>query len=241
MGLIELQLRVMNRNGTESFRSYLRELKEGKITKIPEFDEEEYSQTYPVACDLDRHLVFGTKLEFGKYINQKFTSSKIKREEVTANAGIWTWLAYFWFTLLTTDNVGKQRIGEDYRYIFSDDFRTHYRHLVWLPYDMIALHGENASRLFLYGEIPVQGDFIEQVASRLDLYSNTAVVDSATRLYFDQSHLTGKRGAQSRTRPGNVRRFVTVLKQLNLTYDLYSTSSIEIIDLLPKEFEKWKQ
>lgn len=229
----------MNGNGIILFRSYLKELRSGAITRMPEFDSEECSEVYPVACELDPNISFSTKLEFGKYIDSRFTASDIIREDVTTNSGLWTWLAYFWFQLITNRN-GKQNIGEDYRYIFSDDFRTHYRHLVWLPYDMVSRHGENASRLFMYGEITIQGDFIEQVVSRLDLYSNTFIIDAATRLYYDPAHRSGKRGAQSRTRPGNVRRFVTVLKQLNLTYDLYSASSDEILDLLPKEFEKWK-
>lgn len=141
---------------------------------------------------------------------------------------------------LTGNGTENVRIGDDNRYIFFDDFRKKYRHLVWLPYDMLSLQGREASMLFLYGRIYVQGDFIEQAVSRLDIYSNSSIIMAATKLYFDSNSGNNKRGAQSRSRPGHFRRFVEVLKQLDLIYDLASCSAEEIISLLPSEFDKWR-
>jgi hypothetical protein len=44
----------------------------------------------------------------------------------------------------------------------------------------------------------------------------------------------------NRTAPGSLYRFVDVIQQLDVTYDLYSISGPEIISLLPGEFNHWK-
>ena len=39
--------------------------------------------------------------------------------------------------------------------------------------------------------------------------------------------------------PGSLYRFVGVIQQLDVTYDLYSMSGTEIVSLLPAEFHHW--
>lgn len=66
-------------------------------------------------------------------------------------------------------------------------------------------------------------DVSGRFASRMQLISNRALVQAVDKLYFDPgSEGAGrpKRGALTRTRPGNLRRLVTVVQQLDLTYDL---------------------
>jgi len=38
-----------------------------------------------------------------------------------------------------------------------------------------------------------------------------------------------------------LRRFVDVLQQLDVNYDLYSMSAEAIVGLLPDEFDKWRK
>jgi hypothetical protein len=50
-----------------------------------------------------------------------------------------------------------------------------------------------------------------------------------------------KRGAQvSSPEPGTLRRFVHVLQQLDVTYDVYGMSGQALLDLLPAEFDPWR-
>lgn len=110
------------------------------------------------------------------------------------------------------------------------------------PYRLLQLHGANA-RVFLYGPLPEHGDFSEQLASRMQIISNRALIEAVDKLYFDTgSEGAGrpKRGALTRTRAGNLRRLVTVIQQFDLTYDLYAMNSSQILNLLPKEFASWK-
>lgn len=233
-------MRILNQIGIEKFRMFLSEIRQGKSVLKPNLNDNVHSVPYPFECTLEEDRSFATKMELGKYILNLFRESGIKREEVTANIGLWSWMGYAMFETLTDKGDGRIKVGEDYRYIYSEDFRNRYRHLVWLPYDMISLHGESSARLFLYRQLDVQGDFIEQIVSRNELYSNKSVVSVATMLYYDETTASGKRGAQGRSRPGNLRRFVSVLKQLDLTFDLYTASDQDILSLLPLEFGHWK-
>lgn len=65
---------------------------------------------------------------------------------------------------------------------------------------------------------------------------------SATRLYWDDKSQRPKRGAApNKRKPGTLRRFVDVIQQLELTYDLYSMDGREILTLLPDEFTPWRK
>jgi hypothetical protein len=94
--------------------------------------------------------------------------------------------------------------------------------------------------LFLNGPLDELPDFTEQLSSRLELITNRAIVEAATQLYFDLQNERPKRGAASTKRkPGTLRRFVDLMRQLDLTYDLYSLDHNELLKLLPKEFDLW--
>jgi len=41
--------------------------------------------------------------------------------------------------------------------------------------------------------------------------------------------------------PGTLYRFIDVVQQLGLTYDLYSMTGDQILQLLPSEFDRWRQ
>jgi hypothetical protein len=97
--------------------------------------------------------------------------------------------------------------------------------------------------VFLCGELPVHGDFSEQLASRIQFISNPSLIEAVDRLYYDTSSNgegRPKRGALTRTRAGNVRRFVTIMQQFDLTYDMYAMTADQILELLPTEFTKWR-
>jgi hypothetical protein len=67
------------------------------------------------------------------------------------------------------------------------------------------------------------------------------VVHLASLLYFDQRRGGLRRGVASRRLPGAVQRFALVLQQLSLNYDLPAMNPRQIADLLPEEFNHWKQ
>jgi hypothetical protein len=80
-----------------------------------------------------------------------------------------------------------------------------------------------------------------EIVSRQDLSANKGVLQAAAMLYFDPKRGRPKPGAQgSHRNPGTVRRFVRVLQQLDVTYDIYGLSGEQILGLLPAEFDSWR-
>lgn len=84
------------------------------------------------------------------------------------------------------------------------------------------------------------GEIAEQLASRKELVTNHAVADVATRLYYDPTTGSFKRGAGSDVK-GAARRLATLFNQLDLTFYLYGMSCDEMLALLPKEFDRFRQ
>jgi hypothetical protein len=83
------------------------------------------------------------------------------------------------------------------------------------------------------------GEIAEQLASRKELVTNRAVAEAATRLYYDSAKNSFKRGAGSDVR-GAARRLATLLNQLDLTWYLYGLTAAELLQLLPKEFDRFR-
>mgnify|MGYP003460624014 CR=1 FL=1 len=80
------------------------------------------------------------------------------------------------------------------------------------------------------------GQFVYQLGYRRDLINNRGLVEAIDLLYWNARTKRPKRGATTESRPGNLRRLIAVLQQLELNYDLYGMSAREILTLLPDEF-----
>ena len=201
---------------------------------------EPHSIEFQPGVDINETRVFPTRMELGRYLSESFTKAGINRADVIGKRELWTWIAYLWFDQLCPVLNKVRNVRETARYICTSDYRNYYRHYIAASYDIYSLHGNKNSRLFLYSPLHVHNDFIEQIASRQYIISNRSLVDVAHRLYWDAHSNSPKRGSQSRNKPGNHRRFVRMVGQLELTYDIYSMTPDEILNLLPEEFTGWK-
>jgi len=238
-----INLRIMLPEGEQKFREYIHNLKIDPSTPRPDLNNMPFSKEFSPLIPIDETGQFNSKLEFAEYLQNCFDQAGLRREEVLPRNGLWTWLAYIWFDQLapiTNPATAERVIKEDAKYICSSDYRDYYRHLVSGPYSIYSLHGAENSRIFLYSRVNEHNDFIEQFASRQFIISHKNIVEAIYRLYFDSKKRQPKEGAQTRTRPGNIRRFVRVIQQFELTYDIYTMSADSILDLLPPEFDEWK-
>ncbi len=124
-----------------------------------------------------------------------------------------------------------------YNYILSSDRRHQYRHAIRTTYLFVKGYGERV--YFMFCNPPdKRGEITEQIAARQDIFGCRGVIEAASSLYFDKLRMSPKRGASAKG-PGTVRRFGIVLRQLGRTYDLFSLSEQEVLDLLPAEFDKF--
>ena len=237
------RLRTLTRDGLREFQEYLSRARSGSDEEPP-FDilwSAGFSTRASALVELSRAREFADRLEFGLYLANLLGGMP---EEEADGGGLWTWLALYYFDRLCPKQRGVRRVLADHRYVLpletgAQDYRRYYRHLVATPFRLVRMHGPVA-RAFLRTPLPVHGDYAEQLAARQEIVSNRAVVEAADCLYYSDKGSGGlKVGAVDRSRPGNVRRLIAVMQQLDLTYDLYGMTADDILSLLPDEFDGW--
>ena len=200
-------------------------------------DDPDASREIAVGVELDQPR-FASRLEFAKYLVGKFAA--LAPEDADRDAGLWSWLSLYFFDQVCPARAdGVRRPGADYRHILDFEFFNRFRHLVYGPYSVYRRHAVFGFPL-LSGPVHLQNAIYQEIAGRQELIANRGVIQAVMLLYFDPPNLAPKRGAQASARPGTIRRFVRVLQQLDMTYDIYGLSGREIIELLPPEFDAWR-
>jgi hypothetical protein len=229
-------LRKLNTKGVAAFREYLASIRAGaEFQPSPAllFDDV-FSIAVRPRIEVQRRTL-KTKLDAATYLTTVL--EPIDSPLLTSDAGLWSWLALFFFDQLSPLRAdGKRRPREDYHYVPSD--RRPERHLLAGAYKLHKLHGQHA-RVLLHPAVHQHGRFIFDLDYRRDLLTNRGLIEVADRLYWNAHTKRPKRGASSDDRPGSLRRLIAVAQQLELNYDLYGMSAGEILALLPDEFDGW--
>jgi hypothetical protein len=233
----QVAVRRLTKVGIEKFREYLGELRTGSTAKPPRWlltDSDTSEPFSPERWIEDRS--FDTRLDAARYLCEVFEGLSALEEDV----GLWSWLSLYFFDQVCPVRAdGTRAPGRDYRHILEPGYLYGHRHLLGGPYLVYRLHGDEAL-LLLCTKVHVENRFHHELASRQALISNREIIRAATIRYLDPRTRTPKPGAQDTGAPGALRRFVDVLPQLDLTYDLYSMSAEKILELLPAEFDAWK-
>jgi hypothetical protein len=185
--------------------------------------------------------IFANRLEAGKYLNECFSPASIAG--IDNQRGLWAWLALFFFDeLCPPDAQGRRKPGERARWVPAvGDFRKYYRHLLAGPYRIYRAHRDKPERAMALLCTPLHqpGDIVEQLASRQELVTNIAVMEVATALYIDSPSGQPKRGAAGRG-PGSARRLADIFNQFDVTWDLYAMTSDDLLNMLPREFSRFR-
>lgn len=233
-----MKLRRLTQDGIAAFGEYLDALENEPSRPVPmkALNDPVLSEALPTDVEVTQRK-FANRYEAAEYFDNRFSDAGLS--EVERDAGLWSWLALFYFDeLCPPDHTGARSLGERARYILEPtNFQRYYRHLLAGPYRIYRAHRKNPeiALAVLCQAINKPGDIVEQLASRQELVSNPAVIEAATRLYVDAKTKQPKRGAQTKA-PGSVRRFADVLLQFDLTYDLYAVTTSELLKILPAEF-----
>jgi hypothetical protein len=238
-GTLMTKLRSLNAKGIEEFRGFLQRIRDGE-----EFQSspailylDDYSTTLPRAVEI-KPRKFATKFDAAEYLAGVLADVPAPEDD----AGLWSWLALFYFDQLSPiDASGKRRPREDYHYIPTTETGgwQRGRHLLAGPYRLFTLHRQNA-RLLLHPPVHQHGAFIYDLGFRRDLITNKGLIEAIDLLYWDTKRHRPKRGATTPSRPGNLRRLIAVIQQLDFNYDLYGMRAGEILQLLPPEFDAWR-
>ena len=233
-----MKARKLNQNGLQRFREYFDVLKVAPETPPPIniLSDPQTSEDLPYEIEVEYRL-FVNRYDAACYLAKQLGGLR----ELNHDEGFWAWLALFYFDEVAPLENGTRFVGEEARYIPGAASFRYYRQLLAGPYRIYQLHGDGA-RLLLSGPLDRPGDFPEQLSSRQEFITNPGIIGAASLLYYDNDRGRPRRGAASTKRkPGTLRRFVDVVRQLDLTYDLYSMAPADILTILPPEFDAWHQ
>lgn len=232
-------IRAFNNAGVEQLRSYLTRLQNGVAEGPPtELLNDAYC-TNELAIDLTiASQRFATRFALGHFLYDLL--KPLPAEELDKSTGLWAWLSLFFIDQVNpVARDGLRHPGQDYRHIPDFSYRYRYRHLLYGPYQVYRRHGPY-SIVLLSGLPNSESSLYHEITSRQDLIANRGVIEAALDLYMDRKKGGPKQGCQDpKTPPGSVRRFVRVLQQLDVNYDVYGLSGRDIIELLPPEFDVW--
>ncbi|MDG6999567.1 MAG: hypothetical protein JRN15_10675 [Nitrososphaerota archaeon] len=234
-----MQARQLNNSGISEFRNYIELLHQDPSSQKPYLETDRFSSQFDQPLEIEEMMKFQDRLQLAEYIQSCVTTAGIRKDRMMKSEGLWTWMAYIWFDQLCPTVDGKRKILETAKYICSSDYTDYYRHLVAGPYYIFSTMGEKCSKLFLSTNLFTHNDFMEQLASRQYIISSRSIIEAAHYLYWDEKRNKPKAGARGH-RQGNLRRFINVIGQLELTYDIYSMTASELVSLLPAEFDIWK-
>jgi hypothetical protein len=184
---------------------------------------------------------FGTRFAAAEYLFNLFKGSGLI--DIERDRDLWAWLSLFYFEeLCPPDAKGRRKPGELARWILNTSGRRYYRHLLAGPFFVFRQHAVRPERALalLCGPLHQMSDVYLEIADSPQLVTNAGVVELATRLYYDPQKGKLKRGT-ARDRPGGARRMGEVLSQFDCTWDLYSMDADEVLSLLPREFDRFKE
>ena len=229
------ELRSLTPAGIDIFERFLVAKASGVETVFPTQIIED-PDLAPVVADevLIESLTFRSRFEMAKYLHGQFESAGFSPN--LRDTGLWTWIAaLFFYDILPKNN----KVGSISRWVLREaDYRRYYRHLVAGPYGIYRAHRADPPRAMavLCQKPGSPGDIVEQLASRQDVVSSPSIMQVATwSLLTAPPESKPKQGAGGAGR-NSARRFVDVLRQFEVTWDLTMMPPERLYDLFPSEF-----
>lgn len=233
-----MKLRKLTNAGIRDFEDFLDNLGNTGLDPIPLnlLEDEHSSEALDLHIEVES-LEFNRRYDLGAYLVDKLKTCN--QQEISTDIGLWTWLALLNFDQLCPKNEdGYRKPRRNDNYVLRKEKNYHHRHAIRTTYLFVRDYGSLALFL-LTNPLHKRGELTEQLSARPYHISCKGVIEAASSLYFDAVLKMPKKGAAGNT-AGTCRRFAKVLKQFELTYDLYNMSRDEVLCVLPKEFEKFR-
>lgn len=233
--------------GIDALRQFVQRAAAGESAPAPArlLTDPAYSEPAPFEATVDQRT-FATRYDLGVYLVETLGSAALNT--LSRDHGLWTWLALYWFDQLAPLRAdGTRRLYRPETIILPEkpDYTRYYRHFIRTPWLAVQLHGDAARVLLMppgqSKEPPLarRGELVEQLSSRQWIFGNRAIIRAAFEMYFDVPANRVRRGAGG-SGGGSPRRLATIVDQLELTWDLQDCSPAQVVALLPKEFDRWR-
>lgn len=233
-----MKLAKLNDAGLKEFSEYLTKLHESPGAPVPStmLTDPRYSAEFEKDIDVQSGN-FKSRYELGQHLVERLAPCDQTR--LAADTGLWSWLALLYFDeLCPADASGNRKPSRRDNYILGVRQQDYHRHAIRTTYMLVREHGELV-RYMLSSPLSKRGELTEQLTGRSYFLSCRGIMEAAHILYADPDRNIWKRGAASK-KPGAVRRFGLVVRQFELTYDVFSLDGEQIVSLLPKEFNQFR-
>jgi|TARA_Y100000294_G_C8566071_1_gene340868 hypothetical protein len=172
---------------------------------------------------------FKTSYDLGDYVNKILNN--LDHNIVAEDAALWDWLALFFFDEIFSS---KMKGYSEHRYIYNNDWKLKFRHLIRGPWWCVNYYEKN-SKLLLCEEPYTYINWAEQFIKNREIREFKTVMEICYLMYFDQKKQKYIPGTH-RDKAGCLFRLRDKLNQYFCVYDLWFMSAKEIMNLLPKEF-----
>lgn len=243
-----VSVRSFTQDGIEQAESLLRRMRTNKQFYGEEvfdlIEDPQYSSPLEPNLKIDKDKKFATKQELCEYLSHVFSDSFLADHR--KDTGLWTWLAFAYFTTFFKKHQNKFAIAANPRWIFEfENYRLAVRHYVAGPlYLWIDFRNTNKDiRDMLFSEPPAAfGGFIDAITYKMEGTRIPAVMQVAAWLYYDANNSKKlKKSAASQDRPGTIRELLRVVSQFAQTRDFYGISDAnEMWRILPSQFDTFK-
>lgn len=235
-----MKVRKLNKEGIREFTGFVERLREGDSEEIPVQLLSDPTTSESVELDIELgNETFPTRYDLGEALVRAIGKQNL--QQLIGDTGFWSWLALHWFDQLVPENSkGVRKPAMAYHYVLSPNYNHRYRHAIYTTWQLVSAYGSDA-RFLLCRPTAVRGELIEQMMARQYYLGCRGAMEAAGHLYWDPDKENFKRGAAARTSPGCVSRLVSWLQQLEVTYDVYSMTSEQLIALMPEEFNRFKE
>jgi hypothetical protein len=235
-----LIVREFTSSGITAFKTFLAECRVHPQMPVPRGLLEDDSLAKRLSADLTverRH--FGPRKEAADYLTALL--NPLPEDEVAQNAGLWTWLSLYYFDEVCPLRSGKRTVRNDYSYVFAPKHsRRFYRHLLFIAWYAARL-AKPHDRLFMTAPVSSLDQVTDRVMSRLFLTRIPCIFEALDRLYWDGERGKARAGIvdQKLVKPGDLRHRLPIrVRQLERTYDLFSLTADQLVELLGEEFQQ---
>lgn len=229
----------LNERGIAEFNNFIQQLSCDQTIPIPSqlLTDQNMVDALPFHLELTQES-FDSRYEMGDYLVGLLAPYDV--QSLLGDRGFWSWLALYWFKdLCPIDQDGLPKPRDHVNYILHPHPWKQPRHAIRTSYQLVRKYGED-SRFLLCNPMSTRGDLTEQLSTRQFYIECEGVVRAASILYYDASKKWFKKRSASNKRGGDVRRYVRFLRQIELTYDLYTLEAEQLLDLLPDEFDEFQ-
>lgn len=231
-------IREFNAAGITLFREYLVSCRNDPTLPPPSqiLEDDRYTVQLVPTREVDfRRLT--TKADAATYL--KAALADFDDSLLAKNTGLWSWLSLHFFDSVCPLKANKRVVRNDYHYIFEPkNSRHYYRHLLFISWRVLQV-SKSHNRLILNSPLATLDKVTAEIMKRLFLTRIPCIFEVLDELYWDKQRGKPRTGIVDfrKVKPGNLNhRFPMHIRQLEKTYDLYSLSAANLIELLGPEF-----